>query len=149
MAAASGLDDVQTLIDRGGHRAVVSAVRADGSVQSSVVVAGVVAHPVTGERVVAFTTPGTSVKLRLLRARPQATIVFQPDYHWASVGGRVDLVGHDDPREGVDTERLRLLLREVFTAAGGSHDDWDAYDRAMAADRRTAVLIRPDRVFAM
>ncbi|MFC7331060.1 pyridoxamine 5'-phosphate oxidase [Marinactinospora rubrisoli] len=149
MAVASGLDDVQTLIDRGGHRAVVSATRADGSIQSSVVVAGIVRHPVTGERVIGFTTPGTSVKLRLLRARPRATIVFQPDYHWASVGGGVDLVGHDDPFGGVDAERLRLLLREVFTAAGGSHDDWDAYDAAMERDRRTAVLIRPERVFAM
>ena len=48
---------------------------------------------------------------------------------------------------GVDAERLRLLLREIFTAAGGTHDDFDEYDRAMAADRRAAVLITPERVF--
>ncbi len=49
--------------------------------------------------------------------------------------------------EGIGPERLRLLLREIFTAAGGSHDDFDEYDRVMAADRRAAVLITPERVF--
>jgi hypothetical protein len=43
----------------------------------------------------------------------------------------------------VDAERLRLLLREIFTAAGGIHDDFSAYDRAMAAERRTAILVTP------
>lgn len=47
----------------------------------------------------------------------------------------------------LDPERLRLLLREIFSAAGGEHDDWDTYDRAMAEERRTAVLVRPDRVY--
>jgi hypothetical protein len=34
----------------------------------------------------------------------------------------------------------------IFSAAGGEHDDWDTYDRVMAAERRAAVLIRPDRI---
>jgi hypothetical protein len=38
-----------------------------------------------------------------------------------------------------------LLLREIFTAAGGTHDDWPGYDRVMAQERRAAVLIIPDR----
>ncbi len=33
-------------------------------------------------------------------------------------------------------------------AAGGTHDDWDTYDRVMAEERRTAVLITPDRVYS-
>jgi hypothetical protein len=60
----------------------------------------------------------------------------------------VQLIGPDDPADGVDAERLRVLLREVFTAAGGSHDDWDAYDAVMARERRTAVLITPERVYS-
>jgi p-hydroxybenzoate 3-monooxygenase len=35
--------------------------------------------------------------------------------------------------------------RAVFTGAGGTHDDWDEYDRVMAAERRTAILVTPDR----
>ena len=44
-------------------------------------------------------------------------------------------------------EAIRLLLREMFTAAGGTHDDWDTYDRTMAEDRRAAVLITPRRIY--
>jgi hypothetical protein len=34
----------------------------------------------------------------------------------------------------------------VFTAAGGTHDDWDEYDWVMAEERRTAVLVEPARI---
>jgi hypothetical protein len=36
----------------------------------------------------------------------------------------------------------------VFTAAGGTHDDWAEYDRTMAEQRRAAVLITPTRVYS-
>jgi hypothetical protein len=39
------------------------------------------------------------------------------------------------------------LLRDIFTAAGGTHDDWDTYDRVMATERRVAVLVEPERVY--
>ena len=45
--------------------------------------------------------------------------------------------------DGVEPERLRLLLREIFTAAGGTHEDFDVYDRVMAAERRAAVADHP------
>ena len=61
--------------------------------------------------------------------------------------GPAELAGPDDPLDGVDAERLRLLLREIFTAAGGTHEDFGAYDRAMAAERRTAILVTPARVY--
>ncbi|MFD0776539.1 TIGR03618 family F420-dependent PPOX class oxidoreductase [Streptomonospora algeriensis] len=143
------IEDVTAVMEQSAHLGVVSTTRADGSIQSTVVTAGVVAHPVSGERGVGFTTAGESAKLRFLRRRPQATIVFQPGFHWASVEGTADLVGYDDPCEGVDAEGLRQLLRDVFTAAGGTHEDFDAYDRAMAEQRRSAVLIRPARILAM
>jgi hypothetical protein len=38
------------------------------------------------------------------------------------------------------------LLREVFQAAGGTHDDFDEYDRVMADEGRVAVLVAPDRI---
>jgi len=49
---------------------------------------------------------------------------------------------------GVSFRRELVLLRAVFTAAGGTHDDWDTYDRVMAAEGRTAVLVEPRRVYA-
>lgn len=76
---------------------VVSTLRPDGSIQSSVVNAGVLEHPTSGEQ--------------------------------------------------VKGDQLRLLLLQIFTAAGGTHDDWDTYDRVMADERRTAVLITPLRTY--
>jgi hypothetical protein len=44
---------------------------------------------------------------------------------------------------------LAALLRTVFMAAGGTHDDWPTYDRIMAEERRTAVLVRPERIYGV
>ena len=85
--------------------------------------------------------------MRNLRARPHATVSFRADWSYATVEGTAELAGPDDPLPGIDDERLRLLLREIFTAAGGTHDDWDEYDRVMAADRRCAVLLTPTRIY--
>ncbi|MBV9381589.1 MAG: pyridoxamine 5'-phosphate oxidase family protein [Streptosporangiaceae bacterium] len=126
---------------------VVSTLRGDGTIQSSVVNGGVLAHPVTGEQVVGLVARGGTRKLANLRARPRATVVVRAGWQWAAAEGPVDLAGPDDPLPGVDAERLRLLLREVFTAAGGTHDDWETYDRVMAEEHRTAVLVKPDRVY--
>ena len=34
-----------------------------------------------------------------------------------------------------------------FSAAGGTHDDWDEFDRVMKDERRAAVLVAPERVY--
>jgi PPOX class probable F420-dependent enzyme len=127
--------------------AIVSTLRADGTIQSSLVNAGVIAHPETGGQVLAFVTYGR-VKLANLRARPQITTAFRNGWQWATVEGTAELAGPDDPRPWLAADRLRLLLREIFTAAGGSHDDWAEYDRVMAEQRRTAVLITPARIYS-
>ena len=126
---------------------VVSTTRADGTVQSSVVNAGVIDHPVSGEPVVAFVSAGSAHRLGNLRARPRATVVVRAGWQWATVEGPVELAGPDDALDGVAGDRLRLLLREIFTAAGGAHDDWDEYDRVMAAERRVAVFVHPERAY--
>jgi len=56
------------------------------------------------------------------------------------------LTNPDDPADAFPSERLPQLLRDVFAAAGGTHDDWDEYDRVMAAERRAAVLVTPARI---
>ncbi|MGY1707438.1 TIGR03618 family F420-dependent PPOX class oxidoreductase [Geodermatophilus sp. SYSU D00697] len=143
----TSLDDVAALAARESSLAVVSTVRADGTIQASVVNAGVLPHPATGRPVLGFVTYGP-VKLTNLRARPQVAVTVRHGWQWATAEGRAELAGPDDPRPWLaDADRLRLLLREVFTAAGGRHDDWDEYDRVMAEQRRTAVLVEPVRVY--
>ena len=126
----------------------VSVLRPDQTIQSTLVNAGVLDHPLTGVPVVGFVVRGGTRKLDYLRARPRATVTIRTGWDWATVEGPVELAGPDDPLTGVAGDRLRRLLREVFTAAGGTHDDWDTYDQVMAADRRAAVLLSPDRVYS-
>ena len=149
------LDDVVELVRKEQWLAVVSTLREAGTIQSSLVNAGVMAHPVTGELVVAFVTYGPA-KLRNLRARPGLTLTFRSGWAWASVEGTAELIGPDDPHPSISASgatgadspgRLRLLLRDVFTSAGGTHDDWAEYDRVMAEQRRVVVLVRPTRVY--
>ena len=90
---------------------------------------------------------GSSKRLVNLRARPRATVVIRAGWQWAGVEGPVELAGPDDQMQGIDGEHLRLLLREIFTGAGGTHEDFDEYDRVMAEERRVAVLVEPERVY--
>ncbi len=127
---------------------VVSTLREDGTIASSVVNAGVLAHPVSGETVVGMVLRGGIRKLAHLRERPRATVSVRVGWQWATAEGPVDLIGPADAFPGVDAERQRLLLREIFAAAGGTHEDFDEYDRVMKAESRTAVLLHPERVYS-
>jgi PPOX class probable F420-dependent enzyme len=141
------LDEAVSLSRGENGLTVVSTLRRDGTIQASLVNAGVLAHPESGDPVLAFVTYGR-VKLANLRARPQLAATFRNGWQWGTVEGVAELAGPDDPRPWLTGDRLRLLLREVFTAAGGTHDDWDTYDRTMAEQGRTAVLVAPTRVYS-
>ena len=149
MPGAADIERVRRFVAKDRGLVSVATTRSDGSVQASVVNAGVLEHPVTGEDVVGLVAVGGSAKLRHLRARPHTAVTWRAGFEWLTVEGTAELAGPDDPMDGVDAERLRLLLREVFTAAGGTHDDFDEYDRVMAAERRTAVLLTPTRVYGV
>jgi PPOX class probable F420-dependent enzyme len=142
------LADYTRLAARDHGLCVVSTVRADGTVQSSLVNGGVLEHPVSGAAVLGIVVRSGARKLANLRARPRATVVARAGYEWVAVEGTAELAGPDDPLAGVDAEGLRRLLRAVFTAAGGTHDDWPTFDEVMRAERRTAVLLHPTRVYS-
>lgn len=141
------LDEAVGLAAAESGLAVISTVRADGSVQASLVNVAAFTHPVSGSQVLAYVTYG-KVKLANLRARPQTAVTFRDGWRWATVEGSAELAGPDDPQPWLDDDALRLLLRDVFTAAGGNHDDWAEYDRVMAEQRRTVVLVTPGRVYS-
>lgn len=142
------LDEAVALARDESGLAVVSTLRADSTIQASLVNAGVIPHPESGNPVLAFVTYGR-VKLANLRARPRLAATFRDGWRWATVEGAAELAGPDDPAPWLtDADQLRLLLRDVFTAAGGTHDDWDDYDRTMIEQRRAAVLVTPTRVYS-
>lgn len=140
------LDTVADLITRDHGLSVIVTIRPDHTPSTSVVNVGIIAHPVSGERVAAFVASGAARKLARLRVDPTVAAVVRAGWQWASVEGRAELIGPDDPHPAIDEHGLATLLRDIFTAAGGTHDDWDTYDRVMREERRTAVLIAPTRI---
>ncbi len=144
----TALEDAFALARDDSGIAVVSTLRADHTIQSSLINAGPLAHPADGHEVLGFVTYG-KVKLGNLRARPQIALTFRQGWQWATVEGHAELAGPDDPQSWLGSEEeLARLLREIFTAAGGTHDDWAEYDRTMREQRRTAVLVTPTRVYS-
>lgn len=127
---------------------VVVTRRADHTPHATVVNAGVIDHPITAERVVAFVAAGGTRKLVLLRSDPTIAVSIRAGWQWATVEGHAELIGPDDQPSEIDADGVRLLLREIFSAAGGTHDDWVGYDTTMLAERRTAVLVSPNRLYA-
>ncbi|MGQ0803289.1 MAG: pyridoxamine 5'-phosphate oxidase [Actinomycetota bacterium] len=143
------LDRARELGAREDGLAVVATTRADGSAPGSVVNAGVLDHPVTGEPVVGFVIRGGARKLANLRARPRVTVVFRSGWEWVAVEGNTDLAGPDDPLDGVAPDQILVLLRDIYAAAvGGTADDWAGLDVEMEAERHTAALVRPARIYS-
>ena len=137
------LDDVRRFLSDDHGLAVVSTVQGDGRVLSSVVNAGVMAHPTAGGDTVAFVSAGSAARLAHVRRGSEVTVAVRRGWQWVAVTGAAELVGPDDTVDGVE---IGPLLRAVFQAAGGTHDDWDEYDRVMAQERRTAVFVEPSRI---
>jgi PPOX class probable F420-dependent enzyme len=131
------LADVAAMLKQQPY-AVVSTIRPSGTVQSTLVNAGLY------EDGVGLTTVGRSQKERNLKRNPSCTVTIHHGPSWITVEGKARVRSWDD----TDPETMRRLLREIYVAAGGTHDDWEAYDRAMREERRAAVVIVPERIYA-
>ncbi len=148
VSTEDGLRRITELASTENWLAVLVTTRPDGEPAVSVVNAGILPHPVTGQTVVALVSQGNTAKLANLRARPRATLVFRAGWQWIAVSGTTELAGPDDPHPALPADQLPQLLRDIYHAAGGHHPDLDEYDREMVADRRAAVLITPTRFTA-
>ena len=142
------MNDVRDYLSSETGLATVSTTQADGRVLSSVVNCGVVDHPITGETTVALVSRGHAARIGHIRRGSQMTVSIRRGWQWVAVTGPADVIGPDDLPGDFDAEKLRILLRDIYQAAGGEHDDYDEYDRAMVEDGRIAVFVQPDRVLS-
>jgi PPOX class probable F420-dependent enzyme len=136
----ASIDDVRRIVALDNGLASVSTSWPDGRIQVTVVNAGVIDHPADGSPVAAFVARPSTRKLANLRERPWATLQWRGGWAWAALEGDVEVIG----REHAD---LPALLRAIYTAAGGQHEDWAEFDRVMAAEQRVAVVVRPTRIY--
>jgi hypothetical protein len=86
------LQEAVALAEPDNGLAVVSTLRADATIQSTLVNAGTIVHPESGEAVVAFVSAG-KVPQANLRARPQITVTFRQGWRYATVERRADIAG--------------------------------------------------------
>jgi PPOX class probable F420-dependent enzyme len=123
------IDLVHRLVAAENGLAIVSTTRPDGTIQTSLVNAGVL------DGQVAFVARASTRKLANIERAGRAAVTFRSGWDWVAVEGPARVAGDD-----------AKLLRDVFTAAGGTHDDWDTYDRVMKEEGRVAVFVEPARI---
>lgn len=91
----------------------MSTLRTDGTIQSSLVNAGVMSDPFISQQVPAFVAYG-KVKLANLRERSQIAVTYRAGWRWvalAIIEGHAQLIGPDEPDPTVDAEKLSSLHR--------------------------------------
>ena len=122
------------------HRGVVTTFRRDGGAQMSIVSCGPYREGV------AFTTTADRAKLLNLRRNPKCSLLVSQEDWWGYVvlEGSAEIVS----AENTPPEEYRDVLRDVYrTASGEEHPNWEEYDAAMLEDRRSAVIVVPQRVY--
>ena len=122
------------------HNGVLTTFRASGAAQMSIVSCGLYREGV------AFTTPGGRAKQANLNRNPRCSIlVSQPNWWgYTVVEGHATLLSS----ENTDAEELRIALQDTYRAAGGGeHPDWEEYDQVMRDDRRTVIIVQPEKVY--
>ena len=125
------------------HRAVVNTFQPDGSVQSSIVVAGAV-----DEKVVFVSVNGSSAKVRNLRREPRCTVLaVTADWRqYVVVEGRARIFDSSNS----EPEALRGMLRDAYRACGdGEHPDWEEYDEVMRRQAAVVAWVQPQRVYGL
>jgi hypothetical protein len=81
-ATEEGLQEIAALAPAENWLAMLVTTRPDGQPGVSVVNAGILPHPRTGEQVVAPVSRGRTAKLANLRSTPTATLVFRSGWRW-------------------------------------------------------------------
>jgi PPOX class probable F420-dependent enzyme len=127
---------------RSHRKGVLTTIRRDGRPQISNIVytfdaGGTVRISVTADR----------AKTKNLQRDPRASLYVCGDDFWAYVvvEGLAELSPVAADPADATVEELITLNREV----AGEHPDWDEFRRAMVADHRLVVRIKPTRGYGM
>ncbi|SDU92771.1 PPOX class probable F420-dependent enzyme [Microlunatus sagamiharensis] len=121
---------------RATHRSVLVTLRRDGRPQLSNVV-----HLVGDDGLVRVSTTDDRAKTHNLRRTPWAALKVDGETFWSYAVLEGDVALSDVATQPHDpaVEELVALYRGI----SGEHPDWDDYRRAMVAERRLVVRLRP------
>jgi len=127
---------------RATNRSTLTTLRSNGLPQLSNVL-----HAVDGAGVIRISTTADRAKYANLRRRPWAALKVDGESFWsyAVLEGPVELSAVAAATDDAAVEELVALYRSL----SGEHDNWDDYRRAMVADRRVVVRLRPSRAYGL
>ena len=115
------LDDMREMLADEAGLVTVATIRDNGHPLLSIVNAGVMDHPVSGEPVIAFVSGGSAVRLTHLRKRPHLDVLVRRGWRWAAASGDAELIGPDDQPQklsGTDHDIASLMDRRVTLEDG-------------------------------
>ncbi len=122
------------------RRGVLTTFRRSGAAQMSVITCGPYRDGV------AFTTTADRAKLANLKRDSRCSLMVSQEDWW----GYVVLEGHAQilSADNTEVEELRMALRDTYrTASGTDHSNWDEYDQARQEQRRSVVIVVPERIY--
>lgn len=136
--------DLTTALDfaRSHRNGVLTTQKTDGRPQLSNII-----YSVADDGVIRISITADRAKYVNLTRDPRASLHVTQDDFWAYVviEGDADVAPPSMEPDDATVEELVALYR----AMAGEHPDWDDYRRAMVADHRTVVRLRPTRAYGM
>jgi PPOX class probable F420-dependent enzyme len=124
------------------HRGVLTTIKADGRPQLSNIT-----YHLGDDGIVRISVTDSRAKTRNLRRDPRASLHVTSDDFWQYVVIEGDAV-LTPPAASVDDATVDELV-SYYRAVAGEHSDWDDYRRAMVAEGRLVVRVRPERAYGM
>jgi hypothetical protein len=89
----------------------------------------------------------TRAKFKNLLRDPRCSILVSHVDWWSGFlvfEGKAEMVHSGNS----DAEALRQARRQIYSATTRRRSaDWDQYDRITAADKRVALVVRPDHIY--
>ena len=133
--------DAALAFARDHRNGVLITLKRDGRPQSSNIV-----HTVSDGRV-RISITADRAKYRNLLRDPRASLHVNADDFWSYVvlEGDAEL----SPVAAAPDDATVEELVEMYRAVQGEHPDWDDYRRAMVADRRVVLSLRPTHAYGM
>jgi PPOX class probable F420-dependent enzyme len=132
-------DNVREFVSQ-THRGVLTTFRRNGAAQMSIVTCGPYRDGV------AFTTTADRAKLINLQRNSRCSLLVSQEDWWGYVvlEGEAQILSADN----TPPDEFRMALRDVYrTASGTEHPNWPEYDAAMVEQRRSAVIVVPERTY--
>ena len=127
---------------RARRHGVLTTQRRDGRPQLSNI-----AYHVGDDDVVRISVTDGRAKTANLRRDPRASLHVTSDDFWSYVV--LDADATLTPVAAAPGDPTVEALIAYYRAVAGEHDDWDDYRRAMVADRRLLIELRPIHAYGM